>query len=360
MVVTGGITLGELTSSHERAKGPYLAPGQISARQKDTHASSNPLYYDAPPSPIVRHADKQTDKQTYRTPSPTVKKRSPLDQPTHRPYVQQEDLQEEITTTHNHKGDLPAAPIDPIFTTAALQQMPAPPRSGRPLVEMVKNSMDVGMEVNMLRTIPIANIVQVMTASEIMTVDEVELVWPHISFAAAMLLDEHDMATFSARNYKRKIQTDKQKKDTAYLAARAPLVWHQGLLSVLQGFMSNVRNGCLQHEDTERVSLAIKTYEEELKTGRKVRKVEWVSLNECCRELLQMQGVDNTMRDNVDKMRENVVSLRKVLSLFVGIPCTSSWMPLDRQNKKEWELKNKKEWDLLTALSLPQGSKRGT
>ena len=96
--------------------------------------------------------------------------------------MQQEDLKEERSTAHDCKADLPPVP-DPIFTAAALQQMPAPPQSGRPMIAMVKNSIDVGMEVNMLRTIPIANIIQVMTASDSMTVDEVEIVWPQISIA---------------------------------------------------------------------------------------------------------------------------------------------------------------------------------
>ena len=69
------------------------------------------------------------------------------------------------------------------------------------------------------------------------------------------------------------------------------------------------------------------------------------------------------MQDIDDKMTEHVECLQKVLSKFVGIQCCVSWTPLDRQNKKESDLRTRKEWDLFTASSLSRrqnaGSMRG-
>jgi hypothetical protein len=53
---------------------------------------------------------------------------------------------------------------------------------------MVKNSSDVGMDVNKLRALPIADGAQVMTTCGSMTKDEIELVWPVPSMSAAGLL----------------------------------------------------------------------------------------------------------------------------------------------------------------------------
>jgi len=66
--------------------------------------------------------------------------------------------------------------------------MPAAPRPGPPTPLMVKNSSDVGMDVNKLRALPIADGAQVMTTCGSMTKDEIELVWPVPSMSAAGLL----------------------------------------------------------------------------------------------------------------------------------------------------------------------------
>ena len=71
--------------------------------------------------------------------------------------------------------------------THALQMMQGAPQPGDPTKHMVQNSIDVGLEVNRLRTIPIVDIMQVMTASGSMTMDEIELVWPHVSDAGLCL-----------------------------------------------------------------------------------------------------------------------------------------------------------------------------
>jgi hypothetical protein len=64
--------------------------------------------------------------------------------------------------------------------------MRAAPRPGSPTPRMVRNSTDVGMDVNKLRSIPIGNIIHVMTADGSMTKEEIEIVWPSMSAAAGL------------------------------------------------------------------------------------------------------------------------------------------------------------------------------
>lgn len=183
---------------------------------------------------------------------------------------------------------------------------------------MVQNAIDVGLEVNRLRKLPVG----FMTSSGKMTFEEMELVWPYMS-SVAELMSPRIGASLHRR---RKDQTNEEKKMAALLAARCRALRHEALLSAVEA----LRDGTLE-EGSEGAKVALKTLEVQILDGLRLSKYEWTSLKNCCEKILAVTNVD-------DLTRTLVTNLLDALKKFVGITCVEAWDLADRPLKKEMNI----------------------
>jgi hypothetical protein len=183
---------------------------------------------------------------------------------------------------------------------------------------MVQNAIDVGLEVNRLRKLPVG----FMTSSGKMTFEEMELVWPYMS-TVAELMSPRISASLHRR---RKDQTNEEKKMAALLAARCRVLRHEALLSAVEA----LRGGTLE-EGSEGAKVALKTLEVQILDGLRLSKHEWTSLKNCCEKILAVSNVD-------DLTRTLVTNLLEALKRFVGITCVVAWDLADRPLKKEMDI----------------------
>lgn len=62
------------------------------------------------------------------------------------------------------------------------------PQPGLPSPPMIQNSIDVGIEVNKLRSLPMLDAPEVLMSTGSMTMEEAEIVWPYLSTAGRCLM----------------------------------------------------------------------------------------------------------------------------------------------------------------------------
>lgn len=159
---------------------------------------------------------------------------------------------------------------------------------------MVKNSTDVGLDVNRLRSIPVGHIIHAMHATGSMTQDEIDIVWPSASAVAGLpgfrvlhrnpflpllttaaprlaLLSRVPSNVSEQPPLRRILATEKEKTTAALLAARAESLWCQGLLSALEPLRDD-RWSDEESKGQRQVKAAIVTLETELGRGHKLCK----------------------------------------------------------------------------------------